>query len=87
MGPQPITKTVSLAATRAFCTAFKMVLMGSMKVASSKVTLSGRATMPRSATQGMALTYSAKPPPFGVKPAVRPVVLYCLHCENRRRSQ
>ncbi len=36
MGPQPSTSTVSPSATRAFCTALTMVLMGSMKVASSK---------------------------------------------------
>src|SRR5882762_7298713 len=65
----------------AFGTSLTMVLMGSMKVASSKVTSSGSAMMPRSATQGMALTYSPKPPPLGVKPPVSPVVLYCLHCE------
>src|SRR6266481_1576718 len=65
MGPHPAISTVSPAVTRAFCTAFKIVLIGSINVASSKLTLSGRATIPRSATQGMALTYSAKPKPNG----------------------
>src|SRR5262245_34279739 len=64
-----------------------IALMGARKVAASKLTLAGRRTMPRSATHGVALTYSPKPPPFGVKPAVSPVVLYCLHWEKRRRSQ
>src|SRR6202795_2977507 len=87
IGPQPITSTVSPAATRAFCTALTIVLIGSMNVASSKLTLSGSATIPRSATQGIAFTYSPNPPPFGVTPAVNPVDLYSLHCENIRRSQ
>src|SRR5580704_12210403 len=84
IGPQPMISTVSPGSTRAFCTAFTIVLMGSMKVASSKLTLSGNATIPRSATHGIALTYSPKPPPLGVKPPVNPVLLYCLHCEKDR---
>src|SRR5258707_13740692 len=82
---QPMMSTVSPAANRAFCTALTIVLMGSINVASSKLTLSGSATIPRSATHGIAFTYSPNPPPFGVNPAVNPVLLYNLHCENIRR--
>src|SRR5260370_40652608 len=87
MGPQLAISTVSPAVTRAFCTAFTMVLIGSINVASSNLPLSGNATTPRSATHGIAFTYSPNPPPFGVNPAVNPVLLYSLHCENIRRSQ
>ena len=87
IGPQPMIRTVSPACTRAFCTAFTIVLIGSIKVASSKLTLSGSATMPFSATHGMAFTYSPNPPPFGVNPPVSPVLLYCLHCENSLFTQ
>ena len=75
IGPCPITTTLSPAAIRAFSTAFRQVFTGSTNVASSKLTSSGILTMPRSTIQGMARTYSAKPPPFGSKPAVSPTFL------------
>src|ERR1051326_2396461 len=54
MGPQPATNTVSPSAMRAFCTALRIVLMGSRKVASSNETLSGSRMIPRSATRAPA---------------------------------
>ncbi len=50
---------------RAFSTALMHVLTGSMNEASSKLILSGIATMPRSATHGIARAYWANPPPLG----------------------
>jgi hypothetical protein len=70
-----MTKTVSPADTRAFSTALMQVFTGSMNEASSKLTSSGTATIPRWATQGKARTYCANPPPLGSKPAVSPTFL------------
>jgi len=42
--------------------------------------------MPRSATTAWLSRIRQSPPPLGVKPPVRPVVLYCLHWEKRRFS-
>jgi hypothetical protein len=75
MGPCPMTKTCSPFAMRALRTAFRHVLTGSTNVASSKLTSAGSAIIPRSTIQGIARTYSAKPPPLGSNPAVRPVFL------------
>ena len=54
---------------------FQARVHGSTNVASSKLTSAGSAIMPRSTIQGIARTYSAKPPPLGSNPAVRPVFL------------
>ena len=75
MGPNPITTTVSPVATRAFSTALMQVFTGSMNEASSKLISSGMASIPRSAIQGIARTYWAKPPPLGSNPAVSPTFL------------
>src|SRR3989442_11526601 len=40
------------------------------------------ATIPLSTIHGIARTYSAKPPPLGSNPAVRPTFLYAGHCEK-----
>ncbi len=72
MGPWPRTRTVSPGATRALRTAFRHVFTGSTNVASSNVTSGGKAIIPRSTIHGIARTYSAKPPPLGSKPAVKP---------------
>ena len=88
IGPWPITSTVSPFPTRALRTAFRQVFTGSTNVASSKLTSSGSAIIPRSTIQGMARTYSPKPPPLGSpSPAVSPVFLYPAHCENNFCSQ
>ena len=59
IGPWPTTSTDSPFDTPALRTAFRQVLTGSTKAASSGRTPSGMATVPRSTIQSKARTYSA----------------------------
>ena len=63
------------------------MLTGSTKLASSGSTPWGTGIVPRSTIQSKALTYWAKPPPEGSKPAVVPLRLYTSHWAYTRLSQ
>jgi hypothetical protein len=71
IGPAPVTKTLCPGLTCAFFTALRQQLVGSTKLACSKLTRSGiRINPPLRTICPGTLTYSAKPPPLGVNPAV-----------------